>query len=153
MSQPRKPRSRHTFPRSSWQRIQADSGFEPLQFAVVVYKARNLTKADREAIPPQRRPFQPFGYYTGKQAGGPWFPHPYEVRACCQAMTPLVLGHPYHYQRHCRTLRHIALLFNVDEPDLRKALDLEHEPLRCATCSKFRSSDDYICKSCRKALT
>lgn len=141
----------------SWDKEVVRSGLTPLDFAAKVYKERNRTKEEREkggyGI------YQPIGFKIGvdarKWSGKDmrfWYPHPDEVRPCCQGLAQPKTQYPWIYQRHCRTIRHVALLFNTDENDLREAVGKSVTRNRCVTCGKFRLADDYICKSCRKAL-
>ena len=50
-------------------------------------------------------------------AQGLWFPSPEERRDCCEM--PPSRAFPHHLQRHCRTLRHCAHLFQISEGKAR----------------------------------
>lgn len=142
--------------RMDWERTRKSSGKSPLEFAAIVYEQRNRSKEDREKLGWGN--YAPLGFKVGnnnsKQYGFDhrvWYPHPDEVRPCCQGLAQPKFNYPWIYQRHCRTLRHVALLFNVDESDLREATGTTRVRNQCE-CGKFRRSDDYLCKKCREAL-
>lgn len=135
-----------------------------LDFAVVVHHDRNQKKVkfvpgqhnnalavyhDPKGstwVVPERR-YSAIGINTKY---GVWIPMPDEVRPCCQGLIPRSYAkYPWTYQRHCSTIRHIAMLFNVDERDLSKRVAKERpEPYRCPTCKKFLSEDLYACGKC-----
>lgn len=52
-------------------------------------------------------------------------PHPHEVASCCGAMPAWLMTKPpglYMWGQHCRSLEHVAALFNVPVPALRRAV-------------------------------
>jgi hypothetical protein len=126
----------------------ARSGMTREDFAAKVYKNRNLSKEERSAKQWQLSyPHQPIGWYL-RGRGSLWVPHPQEVRPCCQVLS-LTSQHkyPWAYQRHCRSIRHIALLLNVDESDIRGRVK---EPRKRCSCGKYIKQDDYACGNCRE---
>jgi hypothetical protein len=58
-----------------------------------------------------------------------WRPAETEWRDCCSHIQPPSERFPRRYLDHCKTLRHIAMLFNLEEQDLRKALQNESDLL------------------------
>ena len=52
-------------------------------------------------------------------------PHPHEVAACCGTMPVWLMPKPpglYMWRQHCRSLVHVAALFNVPAPALRRVV-------------------------------
>jgi hypothetical protein len=129
------------------------SGLSRIEFAVSVYRNRNMSKAELEArrnagIPFSRLLFHPVGFRVGPKIPGQqqlWIPHPLEVRPCCQVITPPVQKYPWGYHRHCRSLRHIAMLLNVDERELTRLVKVPR--LRCS-CGRFLKEGNYACGKC-----
>lgn len=120
-----------------------------LDFAYEVY-------LDRQEKNPQKRRWAPLGVRVpfGNKAKGTsgyyWYPLPSEVRGCCTDIAPPTFRYPYVFQRHCRTARHVAMLFNVDERHLTALFSARGKQSRCAECKRFILSDDYICGRCRE---
>jgi hypothetical protein len=134
-----------------WQKIRANSGLPPLEFAAAVYSHRNLSDEQRKQDGwPAIYPYQPFGFKVG--GFKMWYPHPLEVRPCCQAIEVPHPAYPWTYQRHCRTARHVAALVDVTEQALLAHLGIRVGQARCAQCSRFRPADDYLCGVCRKNI-
>lgn len=50
---------------------------------------------------------------------GVWIPSDTEVRWCCETIRRPSMMHPYAFLSHCRTIKHIAIMFDVDERRLR----------------------------------
>jgi hypothetical protein len=50
--------------------------------------------------------------------GGRWYPSDEERQACCTVRSPSRKW-PWSLMLHCRTLRHIARLYGVNESELR----------------------------------
>lgn len=130
------------------QRLEA-SGMTREDFAAWVWQCRNLPPAERKNKQWQLTyPHQPIGVYIGARGpkGSRWYPHPQEVRPCCQVIDDRAIGqHPYLFHRHCRTMRHVSMLLNVGERDIRARVTTPRK--RCA-CGKFISKDEYACASC-----
>jgi hypothetical protein len=57
----------------------------------------------------------------GEWQGRIWFPSPAERRECCAAITPNP-ANPQALENHCRTLRHLSLLFDVPLEVLKRAV-------------------------------
>jgi hypothetical protein len=49
-----------------------------------------------------------------------WFPDPDERRDCCDSVRSPSRRFKFSLMLHCRTLKHVAKLYNVDEKQLRK---------------------------------
>lgn len=130
------------------------SGLSREEFAAWVWRCRNLSKEERAHKQWQLTyPEQPIGWYL-RGRGSIWVPHPQEVRPCCQVMAPPNLKYGWAWQKHCRSLRHIGMLFNVDERDIRAIIQAQgyiKARKRCS-CGKFISQDNYACKSCLNAV-
>ena len=69
---------------------------------------KRLEKALEELWLRQTRRSHPKGEFNSR---GWWYPSPEEERPCCRE----VPKGPYTLLKHCRTLKHIANLFNVPE--------------------------------------
>jgi hypothetical protein len=77
-----------------------------------------------------------------------WYPFPEEVRPCCEAVRLPDFKFPYVLQRHCRSARHVAMLFNVDERDIVARTSKRSRQKRCVECKRFLAADLYICGPC-----
>ena len=77
---------------------------------------------------------------------GRWYPNKGEVRPCCQSIREPSRRYPYSLLRHCRSIRHIARLYDVSEGELRRAVFHRDEDNRlCAEATREynRSLDDF----------
>lgn len=54
-------------------------------------------------------------------AAGRWYPSPEEQRPCCTCVRAPSRRWPYSLLNHCRTVRHLALRFEVDPRRMRMA--------------------------------
>jgi len=45
-----------------------------------------------------------------------------ELRDCCQRITPPNADNPWSLLEHCKTIRHVARVYHVNEADLRRAI-------------------------------
>jgi len=52
-------------------------------------------------------------------SGGRWHPSEVEKRECCEHVLSPSRAWPSSLYNHCRTLRHVAQLYGVDESTLR----------------------------------
>lgn len=52
--------------------------------------------------------------------GGRWYPDEEEIHECCSYVRSPSRSYPLSLNQHCRTLNHVAQLFNVDSKELRK---------------------------------
>ena len=59
---------------------------------------------------------EPEGVYDTR---GRWYPADDEKRNCCYHIRYPSVGHPYSLMLHCRTMAHIAQLYDVDLRALR----------------------------------
>jgi len=76
-----------------------------LHQAVAVALARELRKEHPE----------------GDWQDGLWYPSPEERRSCCEKLAPSP-GNKQALESHCRSKAHIANLFDVPVPDLKRAV-------------------------------
>jgi len=53
--------------------------------------------------------------------GGRWYPSDAESQPCCRGVRGPTRSFPWSLMLHCRTLKHVASLYGVDEADLQKA--------------------------------
>lgn len=80
---------------------------------------------------------------TGKfDKGGRWYPASQEEQICCSDVRSPSRSWPYSLMLHCRTAKHIAMLFDVQardvkrgwiEPKLSRLVSLAKEPALAAT--------------------
>lgn len=85
---------------------------------------------------------QPMGFYDRSRM---WWPVPMEVRECCHNIKPSP-AFPWFLQRHCRTMIHVAHLFEIPLSELRSALRKPRSPTsKCAECGKFVKEGEYRC--------
>lgn len=75
--------------------------------AVIEYKARKA------------RTSYPQGRFD---KAGRWYPAESEACTCCEDIRNPSRRWPYSLMIHCRTIRHIAQLYDVSEGDLRRAV-------------------------------
>lgn len=54
--------------------------------------------------------------------GGRWYPGEGEEQPCCDRIRRPSRAWPYTLMTHCRSLPHIAALYNVDPKDVRRAV-------------------------------
>lgn len=147
-----------------------------LEVAVLIYEDRNAPIEDydekkhvqtgwkvytqkdgkKKAVPYRVYPpigfWVPIGYSTDIQGEIKkvkyWYPHPEEVRPCCWGLMQPVAAYPWHYQRHCRSARHIAMLCNVDERELTARISTRSKQNRCESCKRFIAADLTQCGPC-----
>ena len=55
-------------------------------------------------------------------SGGRWYLSENEKCSCCQRIREPSKGYPWSLLKHCRTITHIASLFNVNDRELRKLI-------------------------------
>jgi hypothetical protein len=75
-----------------------------------------LQQAIRAFLAREERAERPEGEWRERT----WFPSPQERRECCAAIT--LPANPQALENHCRTQRHIALLFDVPLEELKRAV-------------------------------
>lgn len=54
--------------------------------------------------------------------GGRWYPDDSERAECCDSIRCPSRSHPYSYMVHCRTAKHVSILYNIQQKDLNKCL-------------------------------
>ena len=89
-----------------------------------------LEQAARTFIARRDRTAHPTGKFDN---AGRWYPSEAETCDCCSAVRSPSRAHPFSYMVHCRTLKHVANLYGVNESDLRKEvrrLDPPAKPTR-----------------------
>lgn len=119
----------------------------PLDFALIVYRGRQAKDRKDRVYPPHGVKVGGDKKYAGARQAI-WYPTPHEVRPCCWGVAPPNVLYPWVYQRHCRTARHVAMLFNVDERDIVRATSKRREQKRCSSCKRFISSILEECGPC-----
>lgn len=77
----------------------------------------DLGKAALEYIDRRDRGAHPDGTFD---KAGRWWPSSSERRPCCKLIRQPSRAHPYSYMVHCRTIPHVAQLFNVPEAALKE---------------------------------
>lgn len=80
---------------------------------------QQLLSAAREYIKRRDRITHPAG---STDNGGRWFPLESESRPCCDHIRAPSRAFPWSLSHHCRTMPHVAALYNVDVKALRKAV-------------------------------
>lgn len=125
-----------------WHRVYEihGAGRTPLEFAIEVY-------LDRQDRGNRRRFYAPWGLSTKNKL---WIPFPTEVRSCCTVVGLPTMKYPWALHRHCRSARHVAMLFDVDERHILNAVEQPRIRSRCCECNRFVRADDYICGRCRE---
>ena len=79
--------------------------------AIIVYILRDMRRID------------PDGKFD---SAGRWYPSEQECRQCCRRIYPPSRKHPYTLLKHCRTLTHVAHLYDVDYATARKEYGKPH---------------------------
>ena len=77
----------------------------------------HLQEAARVAIAREQRAESPQGEWRARL----WYPTPEERRACCEAIKPTAANRQA-LESHCRTQAHVARLYGVVLPELRRAV-------------------------------
>ena len=80
--------------------------------------ADQLQTALRTLIDRKARTAYPEGLYDW---AGRWRPTTEETRACCFSIRPPSWNYPNSLLEHCRTLKHVAMLYDVPYRDLYNA--------------------------------
>ena len=89
-----------------------------------------LEQAARTFIARRDRTAHPAGKFDN---AGRWYPSEAETCDCCSSVRSPSRAHPFSYMVHCRTLKHVANLYGVNESELRKEvrrLDPPAKPCR-----------------------
>jgi len=74
--------------------------------------------AAREWLDRKSRRTHPHTGRTGK--GGQWYPSDTEQQQCCKYIRRPSRAWPWSLMTHCRTAKHVARLYGVDEPRLKQ---------------------------------
>lgn len=98
-----------------------DEREQRLAQAVACYRAR------------RDRTEHPAGEFTGSRADRAWHISPSERRPCCDAAEPSDLGGRQKFvghwlNSHCRSIAHVANLFDVTAEELKNALKAKPAP-------------------------
>jgi len=75
------------------------------------------TKAAIEYLQIKARYIHPNGKFD---KAGRWYPDIME--SCCEAVSQPTRSYPYALMLHCRTLKHIAHSYNIEESEIRYVL-------------------------------
>ena len=76
-----------------------------------------LNKAAKEYLDRKERSSHPDGYFDNAKR---WYPSNEEGCECCLEIRSPSRAFPMSLNQHCRSVDHIANLFNVDVKELRK---------------------------------
>ncbi len=79
----------------------------------------NINEIAKEYISRQARLTDPHGKFD---RAGRWYPAENEMCKHCHKVRPPSRNWKYSYLLHCRTMKHIASLYDVSIADLRKAV-------------------------------
>jgi len=77
--------------------------------------AERVVEAARCYLRRKERKEHPRGKFDD---AGRWYPAWEEVQGCCWLVLPPSRSFPYRLLNHCRTARHVAALYDVDEREL-----------------------------------
>jgi hypothetical protein len=86
--------------------------------------ATNLSLCLEEYLARQNRERHPDGSFD---KGGRWYPSEREQRECCAFIRSPSRAWPYSLMKHCRSVEHVAALFDIDPRILRRAVRLAKE--------------------------
>jgi hypothetical protein len=78
-----------------------------------------VLKAAYEYICRQERRTHPAGKFD---RGGRWYPSEAEEQPCCSSIRNPSRAWPYTLMTHCRSIPHIAALYNADPKEVRRAV-------------------------------
>lgn len=84
---------------------------------------------------------------------GHWYPLPQEVASCCKTLKlPRGKAPPWMLKQHCCTIRHVALLYDVDPKLLQEIVNMDlgivpalRVSRHCKDCGKFALKDSEYC--------
>jgi type II secretory pathway pseudopilin PulG len=86
--------------------------------ALVEQAQQRLHEAAREYADRQTRNTHPDGK---ADKAGRWHPTPAEAQPCCRGIRTPSRAWPWSYMTHCRTIAHLANLYDVNITDLWRA--------------------------------
>ncbi len=75
-----------------------------------------LEQAEQCYLDRQARDTHPSGSFDN---GGRWYPDEDEIQECCNSIRRPSRNYPYSLMVHCRTIKHIANLYNVEVRAIR----------------------------------
>ena len=78
-----------------------------------------LEQAARTFIARRDRTAHPAGKFDNASR---WYPSEKETCDCCSSVRSPSRAHPFSYMVHCRTIKHVASLYGVNESELRKEI-------------------------------
>jgi hypothetical protein len=81
--------------------------------------SQRLTSAATEYVNRRDRFTHPVGHFDRAKR---FYPAESEARACCNDIRSPSRRFPFSYMTHCRTMIHVAHLFDVEVADLRGAI-------------------------------
>jgi transposase-like protein len=116
-------------------------GFDPKEAEVTDDR---LQEAVRVAVTREERREHPRGEWRARL----WYPAPDERRVCCEGILPTAANRQA-LESHCRTQRHVALLFDISPSALRQAVKRAREaagsglPLRSRIASEDQAEALY----------
>lgn len=60
---------------------------------------------------------------------GRWYPSDSERQSCCKQVSAPTRSYPWSYMTHCRTIKHVAAQYGVDEKEMKRMLLKKNLPL------------------------
>jgi hypothetical protein len=81
-----------------------------------------VLRAAYEYVRRQGRSAHPDGQFD---SGGRWYPSECEERPCCSGIRRPSRAWPYTLMSHCRSMAHVAALYDVDARDVHRAVRAE----------------------------
>lgn len=84
--------------------------------------SRDLQNAVDAWIGRQERAIHPDGKFDSAKR---WYPSDSEKRDCCKGIRNPSRSWPHSLNKHCRSVEHVANIFNVTASDLRKAINAQ----------------------------
>jgi hypothetical protein len=88
---------------------------------------QRLEEATYEWLARQDRSKHPEGSFDNKRR---WYPDSAERQSCCNSIREPSAAYPYSLMLHCRTVRHLALRYNVRLADLQRRAKEIRPPVR-----------------------
>lgn len=78
---------------------------------------------------------------------GRWHPDEDEWQSCCRAIRSPSRAYPYALMTHCRSVAHVAALYDVDTPALRRALRSMPRAVRLSTAEPTITSEQILAEA------
>lgn len=92
-------------------------------------QSSDLSNAVRTYLNRRDRLSHPVGKFD---KAGRWYPSEEETCECCKYIRTPSRAWPYSYMTHCRTIEHVAHLYNVDAKELRRAVRAQERQVAVA---------------------